>query len=270
MSIRKILLSACAAATLIAGSAMAAPQWVPPGNDPGGYYSNQDVNGYYDRDGRYQRIRGLGRDRDRLPPQPTLAPPGNDPGGYYSDADRDGYYDRDGHFQRVRFARRDRDYGPPDRGYGPPPPPRYDSGPPPGAYAPARDCRRDNRATGTILGAIAGGLIGGFASHGNGLATVGGVIGGGVLGNVIAGDMDCEDRGQAYPIYVDSLNGDIGRPYEWRRGPNRGTFTSIREYRRGGQICREFTATTWRGGNNHTRTGVACREVGDRGGWRFD
>ena len=193
-----------------------------------------------------------------------------DPGGYYSDADRDGYYDRDGHFQRVRFARRDRDYGPPDRGYGPPPPPRYDSGPPPGAYAPARDCRRDNRATGTILGAIAGGLIGGFASHGNGLATVGGVIGGGVLGNVIAGDMDCEDRGQAYPIYVDSLNGDIGRPYEWRRGPNRGTFTSIREYRRGGQICREFTATTWRGGNNHTRTGVACREVGDRGGWRFD
>ena len=129
---------------------------------------------------------------------------------------------------------------------------------------------RDNRATGTILGAIAGGLIGGFASHGNGLATVGGVIGGGVLGNVIAGDMDCEDRGQAYPIYVDSLNGDIGRPYEWRRGPNRGTFTSIREYRRGGQICREFTATTWRGGNNHTRTGVACREVGDRGGWRFD
>jgi surface antigen len=223
MSIRKILLSACAAATLITGAAIAAPSWVPPGNDPGGYNSNQDVNGYYDRDG---------------------------------------------HFQRVRFARRDRDYGPPppDRGYGPPPP-RYESGPP--AYAPARDCRRDNRTTGTILGAITGGLIGGFASHGNGLATVGGVIGGGVLGNVIAGDMDCEDQGQAYPIYVDSLNGDIGRPYEWRRGPNRGTFTSTREYRRGGQICREFTATTWRGGNSHTRTGVACRESGDRG-WRFD
>ena len=36
MSIRKILLTACAAATL-AGSAMAAAVWVPPGNDPGGY-----------------------------------------------------------------------------------------------------------------------------------------------------------------------------------------------------------------------------------------
>lgn len=219
MSIRRILLSACAAATLITGAASAQPGWVPPGNDRDGYYSDNDHNGYYDRDGRYRRIR-----------------------------DRGGRYD----------------YGPP------PPPPRYDSGPPPAAYAPARDCRRDNRTTGTVLGAIAGGLIGGFASHGNGLATVGGVIGGGVLGNVIAGDMDCEDQGQAYPIYVDSLNGDMGRPYEWRRGPNRGTFTSTREYRRGGQICREFTATTWRGGNSHTRTGVACREVGDRGGWRFD
>jgi surface antigen len=264
MTIQKILLAGCAAAILTCGAASAQPGWVPPGNDPGGYYSNQDVNGFYDRDGRYQRIRDLGRDRDRLSPQPSMAPPGNDPGGYYSDADRDGYYDRDGHFQHVRFARRDRDYGPP------PPPPRYDGAPPPGAYTPARDCRRDNRATGTVLGAIAGGLIGGFASHGNGLATVGGVIGGGVLGNAIAGDMDCEDQAQAFPIYVDSLNGDIGRPYEWRRGSNRGTFTSTREFRRGGQVCREFAATTWRDGNSHVRTGVACRDVGDRGGWRFD
>ena len=42
-------------------------------------------------------------------------------------------------------------------------------------------------------------------------------------------------------VYVDGLNGDIGRPYEWRRGPNHGTFTSTREFRRGGQVCREFT-----------------------------
>ena len=214
MTIRKILLAATACATLAPTLAFAQPDWVPPGNDPGGYYSDRDHNGYYDRNGDYQRI---------------------------------------------RMPRRGPDYGPP-----PPPPPAY--GPPP---APVRDCRRDNRATGTILGAIAGGLIGGFASHGNGLATVGGVIGGGVLGNVIAGDMDCDDQAQAYPIYVDGLNGDIGRPYEWRRGPNHGSFTSTREFRRGGQVCREFTTTTWRGGDSHTRTGVACRDMGN-GGWRFD
>lgn len=212
MTIRKILLAATACATLVPTLAFAQPDWVPPGNDPGGYYSDRDHNGYYDRNGQYQR---------------------------------------------MRYPRRDRD------AYGPPPPP-------PGAYAPARDCRRDNRAAGTVLGAIAGGLIGGFASHGNGLATVGGVIGGGILGNAIAGDMDCDDQAQAYPIYVDSLNGDIGRPYEWRRGPNHGTFTTTREFRRGGQICREFTTTNWRGGESHTRTGVACRDMRSEAGWRFE
>ena len=28
----------------------------PPGNDPGGYYSQNDQDGYYDRDGHYRRI----------------------------------------------------------------------------------------------------------------------------------------------------------------------------------------------------------------------
>ena len=215
MTIRKILLAATACATLVPTLAFAQPDWVPPGNDPAGYYSQNDHNGYYDRDGQYRRI---------------------------------------------RYPRRGADYGPPP----PPPPPAY--GPPP---APVRDCRANNRATGTILGAIAGGLIGGFASHGNGLATVGGVVGGGILGNAIAGDMDCDDQAQAYPIYVDSLNGPVGRPYEWRRGPNHGTFTSTREYRRGGQVCREFTTTTYRGPNTRTRTGVACRDISGNS-WRFD
>lgn len=259
----KKLLAATAMVALGAGAVEAAPRWVPPGNDPGGYYSNRDMDGYYDHNGRYMRIRGLGPDRDDLPTPPSFAPPGNPPGAYYSDADRNGFYGRDGQYRHLRFA----------GGYPPPPPPPQPVyGPPPPPPPPVRrvDCHRDNRTTGTILGAIAGGLIGGFASHGNGLATVGGVIGGGVLGNVIGGDMDCEDQAQAYPIYVDSLNGPIGRPYEWRRGPNHGTFTSTREFRRGGQICREFTTTTWRGGDSRTRTGVACRDMRGDAGWRFD
>jgi surface antigen len=196
--------------------------------------------------------------------QPSWVPPGNPPDAYYSDADHNGFYDRNGEYRKMRYGRRD--YGPGPGAYdnGPPPPP------PPGyAQGPAPNCRRDNATTGTVLGAIAGGLIGGFASHGNGLATVGGVVGGGLLGNVIGRDMDCEDQNVAYPIYVDGLNGDVGRPYEWRRGPNRGTFTSTREFRRGGQVCREFTETTWRRGESNTRTGVACRDMGN-GGWRFD
>ena len=222
MAIKKALLAACAAATLITGTATAQPRWVPPGNDPDGYYSDADHSGYYDRDGRYRRI------RDR------------------------GWRD--------------------DRGsYGPPPPP-----PPPPApvyYEQGRyedSCRRGNATAGTIFGALAGGLLGGAASRGNGGAIVGGVVLGGLLGNVIGRDIDCEDQPRAYRVYADSLNGDIGRPYEWHsdRG-NRGTFTSTREFRRGGMMCREFTETSWRGDRSTTRSGTACRDT-DRGDWRFD
>jgi len=213
MAIKKILLAACAATTLVSGAASAQPGWVPPGNDPAGYYSDSDHSGYYDRDGRYRHIRD----------------------------------------------RRDRDYGPP-----PPPAPAYYEQ---GRYE--ESCRRGNTAAGTIFGALAGGLIGGAASRGNGGAVVGGVVLGGLLGNVIGRDIDCEDQPVAYRVYADGLNGDIGRPYEWHNRGNRGTFTATREYRRGGLLCREFTETTWRGGQSNTRTGSACREAGT-GSWRFD
>jgi len=223
MSMKTILLTACAAASLICGSAVAAPPWVPPGNDPGGYYSDSDHAGYYGTDGRYHRIRGMGRfDRDDGPPPP------------------------------------DRDYGPP-----PPPPAYYQQG----RYEDS--CRRGNAANGTIFGALAGGLIGGLASHGNAGATVGGVVVGGLLGNVVGRDIDCDDQPVAYRVYADGLNGDIGRPYEWHNRGNRGTFTATREFRRGGLVCRDFTETTWRGGQNFTRNGTACREAGT-GNWRFD
>jgi len=219
MAFKKALLAACAAATLISGTAMAQPGWVPPGNDPNGYYSDGDHNGYYDRDGRYRRIRDRGW-RDR----------------------------RD-------------DYGPP-----PPPPPA------PAYYQQGRyeeSCRSGNAVNGTIFGALAGGLLGGVASRGNAGATIGGVVVGGLLGNVIGRDIDCDDQPVAYRVYADSLNGDVGRPYEWHNRGNRGTFTSTREFRRGPQVCREFSETSWRRGQSFTRSGIACRETGN-GHWRFD
>ncbi len=219
MILKKTLLAFCAATTLFSGGAWAQPAWVPPGNDPNGYYSNADRNGYYDRDGRYRRMRDRG-------------------------------------------WRQERDYGPPL----PPPPPQH------AYYEQGRyeeSCRRGNATTGTIFGALAGGLIGGAASRGNGGAVVGGVVLGGLLGNVIGRDIDCEDQPVAYRTYATGLNGDIGRPYEWRNRGNRGTFTSTREFRRRGEVCREFTETSWRGNRDFTRTGIACRDIGN-GHWRFD
>ena len=191
-----------------------------------------------------------------------LPPPANDPYGYYSQYDHEGYYDREGHYRHMRY---------PDQGYGPPPPPPPP--PPPAAYyMPGRyeeDCHRGNAVAGTIFGALAGGLLGGAVSRGNGGAVVGGAVLGGVLGNVVAGDIDCDDQPYAFRVYADGLNGDIGRRYEWRHGRAYGYFTPVREYRRGGAICRDFTETSYRpDGRNFTRRGSACRR-GD-GNWKFD
>ena len=58
----------------------------------------------------------------------------------------------------------------------------------------ADECSGRDHTSGTVLGAIGGGLIGGFASHGNGLGIVGGALLGGLAGNAISRDMDCDDR----------------------------------------------------------------------------
>ncbi len=195
------------------------------------------------------------------------APPGNDPYGYYSQYDQNGYYDRDGRYHRIR--QRDFDNGPPPppAAYGPPPPP-----PGGGYYEQGRyeaDCHRGNAAAGTIFGALAGGLIGGAASHGNGGAVIGGAVLGGLLGNTVSRDIDCDDQPYAFRIYADGLNGDLGRRYDWRHGGSYGYFTPMREYRRGGLVCRDFTETSYRpDGRSFTRTGSACRQAD--GNWRFD
>ena len=99
-----------------------------------------------------------------------------------------------------------------------------------GSGAALADCGRSD-AGGTILGAVAGGLLGGAVSHGNGGAVVGGALLGGLAGNAISRDMDCEDRPYAARSYDDSFHGQIGRRYEWNRGPDRGYIVTNREYR---------------------------------------
>ena len=192
-------------------------------------------------------------------------PSGPDPYGYYSQYDNQGYFDRDGHYHR---------FAPPPPA--PPRPPAYVvPGPAPvaagGFYEQGRyesNCRQGNTAAGTVFGALAGGLLGSAATHGNGAGVVGGAVLGGVLGNTIARDIDCEDHPYAFQVYATGLNGDIGHRYEWRHGESYGYFTPVREFRRRGEVCREFTETNYRRGRPVTRTGVACRER--EGHWRFD
>jgi surface antigen len=158
-------------------------------------------------------------------------------------------------------------YGPPPQpnNYGPPPPPPHDDA----RYYYGDDCRAQNTAGGTILGAIAGGLVGSQFGHGGGraAATVGGVFLGGVIGNKIAGDMDCQDRQYAFRTYNQGLDGRIGQRYQWRdpRG-HYGYFTPTREYRSHHRWCRDFEEGVWRRGQWVVQTGTACR-FDD--GWHF-
>src|ERR1700749_4760534 len=121
----------------------------------------------------------------------------------------------------------------------------------------ADSCSGRDHTGGTVLGAIAGGVLGGAVSHGNGGAVVGGAILGGLAGNAISRDMDCEDRPYAARSYDDSFHGQIGRRYEWRRGPNHGFIVTNREYYRGPRLCRDFTQVVYRRGREFDRDGTA-------------
>jgi len=125
----------------------------------------------------------------------------------------------------------------------------------------ADGCSGHDHAGGTILGAIAGGVIGGAVSHGNGGAVVGGAILGGLAGNAISRDIDCEDRDYAERSYYDSFHGDVGRRYEWHHEGRHGYIVTTREYRRHGRWCRDFEQVTWRRGRDVVREGTACRRV---------
>jgi len=129
---------------------------------------------------------------------------------------------------------------------------------------------RDNRAGGTIAGALAGGLIGGAASHGNGGAIVGGAILGGLVGNSLSRDVDCYDRSYAYDSYYRGLNGDVGVRVDWRndRYGDYGYFTPVREYTYGGYRCRDWRSVTYKHGRQIEKTGRACRR--SDGQWYFD
>lgn len=130
------------------------------------------------------------------------------------------------------------------------------------------DCHEQNAAAGTIVGAIAGGIIGNQFGRGGGrvAATAGGVILGGMVGNAIAGDIDCDDRPYAFRVYDQGFAGPIGQRYEWRHGNAYGYFTPTRQYVDAGYTCRDFEEGVWRNGEWHVHTGSACLYDD---GWHF-
>ena len=57
----------------------------------------------------------------------------------------------------------------------------------------ADGCSGRSHGTGTVLGAVGGGLIGSAITHGSAVGVVGGAVAGGLAGNSIARNRDCND-----------------------------------------------------------------------------
>jgi len=62
-------------------------------------------------------------------------------------------------------------------------------------------CSGHSHPTGSILGAVGGGLIGNAITHGSAVGVVGGAVAGGLAGNAVERDRDCGRRYYRYRHY---------------------------------------------------------------------
>jgi surface antigen len=119
--------------------------------------------------------------------------------------------------------------------------------------------------TGTLVGAVAGGLIGSQFGGGTGERIAAGLAGaaiGGLIGNRIGAGMDDDDKRRAYAAQMQALEaGPSGAPVAWRN-PDSGRYGSVvpgPAYQANNMSCRQYTHTVYIDGRPQTMRGTACR-----------
>jgi surface antigen len=124
--------------------------------------------------------------------------------------------------------------------------------------------------TGTVAGALAGGIIGSQFGSGTGERITAGLAGaaiGGLIGNRIGAAMDDEDKQRAYAAQVEALErGRPGAVVPWRN-PDSGRHGSVvpgPHYQSNGQQCRQYTHTIYIDGKPQVARGTACRNPDGR------
>lgn len=118
--------------------------------------------------------------------------------------------------------------------------------------------------TGTLVGAVAGGLIGSQIGKGSGQvpAAIVGAFLGGAIGNSIGARLDEADRRAAMEAQYRALEyGSPGTPTPWRntRSGHHGTIVPGQPYQTAGRHCRDYTHTIYVSGQPETLRGRACR-----------
>jgi len=117
-----------------------------------------------------------------------------------------------------------------------------------------------NESGGTILGALAGGLIGSQIGKGSGntAAIIAGTMVGGMIGNSIGRGLDEEAKKQAYG--AQSLALKSGRQTQWK-APS-GSYGFVEPgpvYAENSRTCRSYTHKIYINGRPETGNGTACR-----------
>ena len=118
---------------------------------------------------------------------------------------------------------------------------------------------------GTVIGAIAGGLLGSTVGKGSGkVAAIGiGAILGGIIGSEVGKSLDRADRAYMQRTTQESLEyGQTGRTSTWRNpdSGHGGTVTPQRTYETAQGPCREYQQTVTIDGRTERAYGTACRQ----------
>lgn len=118
---------------------------------------------------------------------------------------------------------------------------------------------------GTVIGAVAGGILGNQVGKGQGrlVATAIGAVVGGIVGSEIGRSLDEADRKAAMAAEYRALeHGRSGQATPWKN-PDSGRYGNVvpgKPYRLRERNCREYTHTIYIDGRPQTMRGSACRQ----------
>lgn len=122
--------------------------------------------------------------------------------------------------------------------------------------------------SGTVIGAVAGGIIGNQFGDGAGraLATATGIVVGGLIGSQIGRDLDEADRRAALDAEYRALEYEEESDWRNEKTGHYGTIRPRRSYRREGRVCREYEHRVYIDDEPEILVGKACRQPD--GSWK--
>ena len=119
---------------------------------------------------------------------------------------------------------------------------------------------------GTVLGGIAGGVLGSQIGGGTGrtVAIIGGTLLGGLLGSEIGRSLDKADQAYMKSAEQKAYTAPVGQNIAWNN-PDSGHYGNVVPTREGrdtvtGGTCREFKSTVYVDGRQEAVTGTACQQ----------